>query len=97
MSEGPSHGLGQGLPVELEVAREMVQIEEVLDPAVPVAENHHRFKLLRYDDLERVDPHLRRGKGEQSGVGAGSGGRPHGVTQPHVDLEHQSGRAASCR
>jgi tetratricopeptide (TPR) repeat protein len=37
--EGPAQRLHQGRPVELEAARQMMQVEEVLDPAVAVAEH----------------------------------------------------------
>lgn len=42
-SEGPSHRFGEGRPIKLKVCREVMQIKEVFDAAVPIAEHHHRF------------------------------------------------------
>jgi len=52
--ERPANSLGEGRPIEFEVARQMVQIEEVLDAAVAVAEDDHGLELLCNDGLARV-------------------------------------------
>ena len=41
-----------------------MQIKEILDPAVAVAQDHHRLKFLRDDRLARVGKHLGDGKVE---------------------------------
>ena len=74
-----------------------MKIEEVLDTAVAVSENDERLELLGDDRLGRIREDLGRLEIEQRGVRAGPGRRPNRVTQPHVDLEPQTRRAAMGR
>ncbi len=37
----------------MEVARQMMKVKEVLDPAIAVAKNHDRLQLLRDDRLAK--------------------------------------------
>jgi len=88
--EGPAYGLGEGRAIEFEAAREMVQVEEVLDAAVSVAEYDHGLEFFRHHGLARVGEQLGRGKVEQRRVGAGLRRGPDGVAKPHVDLQREA-------
>ncbi len=89
--------MGERAAIEGEVAREVVEVEEVLDAAVAVAEHHHRLELLRDDGLARIGEDLGCGEVEEGRVRARLRRGPDGVAEAHVDLKVQAGCAAAGR
>src|SRR3989442_422116 len=65
LGKSSADGLDQGQPVECESARQVMQVEEILDTTVAVAENHERFQLFGDHGLARVGKNFRRRKVEQ--------------------------------
>jgi hypothetical protein len=74
-----------------------MQVEEVLDPAIAVSEDHQGFELLGDDCLTRVGEHLGCGKVEQRRIRARLRGGPHRIAKPQVELQHEARRAAAGR
>jgi hypothetical protein len=68
----------------------MVEVEEIFDAAVPVAERYHRLELLRDHGLARIGEQLGCRRVEQGRVGARLRRGPDRVAEPHVDLEHEA-------
>ena len=68
--KGLAERMTQYFTVEFEVAREIVDIEEILDATVAFTEDDHGFELLRDHGLLRIGEYARCRKVEQRWKGA---------------------------
>jgi hypothetical protein len=90
MREGLLDRLRQVGSIEIELAREQPEIEEVLHPAVQGSEVDHSFELLGHDGLSRIHAEPRCRELEEGRVGPNFRARMNNVAEADVELHGQT-------